>query len=160
MISRAHNVLNKARQSTKILTSVALRPLMIMSGASATMTADLETANTVKTRILIVSDTHSYAPAKSKSYSSNFHQPLPPCDIFIHAGDMTNNGTTRELEKVVEWISKINAEVKIIIAGMQFMFQSKKIARSESLSINQSSKRPSNQSINSSINQSLNWPVK
>jgi len=78
-----------------------------------------DSVKTVKTRILVVSDTHCHSPTKSKSYASAvaFNYPLPPCDIFIHAGDMTNTGTPRELANVVEWISKVDAEVKIVIAG-------------------------------------------
>ena len=70
----------------------------------------------VKTRLLLISDTHSHVPGKGTK-ASPFKNALPPCDVFIHAGDMTNKGEVKSLQKVVDWISKVEAEIKIVIAG-------------------------------------------
>lgn len=60
---------------------------------------------TRKTRIVIISDTHNQTPK------------LPPGDILIHAGDLTNQGSFAELERTVEWLEKSEFEAKIVIAG-------------------------------------------
>lgn len=64
-----------------------------------------------KTRIVCVSDTHAYTPSEA-----GFK--LPPGDVLIHAGDLTNQGSTSELRRTIEWIARADYEVKVIIAGM------------------------------------------
>lgn len=59
-----------------------------------------------KTRIVCISDTHNQTPK------------LPPGDVLIHAGDLTNQGSYSELKKTVEWIEKADFEAKIVIAGI------------------------------------------
>lgn len=66
-----------------------------------------------KTRFVCVSDTHGYTPAEA-----GFK--LPAGDVLIHAGDLTNKGRMSELRKTVDWISKADYEVKIIVAGQSF----------------------------------------
>ncbi|KAJ9370558.1 hypothetical protein DTO282E5_4726 [Paecilomyces variotii] len=63
-----------------------------------------------KTRIVCVSDTHGYTPSEA-----GFK--LPKGDVFIHAGDLTNHGSMTELRRTIDWISKADYEVKIIVAG-------------------------------------------
>lgn len=63
-----------------------------------------------KLRIVCVSDTHNSSPL-------NGQFKVPPGDVLIHAGDMTNQGSHSELQKAVEWIGKCEHEVKIVIAG-------------------------------------------
>jgi hypothetical protein len=58
-----------------------------------------------KTRIVCISDTHNQTPK------------LPPGDVLIHAGDLTNQGSYSELKRTVEWIEKQDFEAKIVIAG-------------------------------------------
>lgn len=36
---------------------------------------------------------------------------------MIHAGDLTNNGSLRELRKTMDWICNADFEIKIIVAG-------------------------------------------
>lgn len=62
-------------------------------------------ATTRKTRIVLVSDTHNQTPK------------LPPGDVLIHAGDLTNQGSYSELKKTVEWLEKSEFEAKIVVAG-------------------------------------------
>ncbi|PWW73443.1 Metallo-dependent phosphatase [Tuber magnatum] len=58
-----------------------------------------------KIRIVCISDTH------------NLQLKPPDGDVLIHAGDMTNAGSHTELKKAIEWISGLEHEVKIVIAG-------------------------------------------
>lgn len=58
-----------------------------------------------KTRIVCISDTHNQTPK------------LPPGDVLIHAGDLTNQGSYSELKKTVEWLERADFEAKIVIAG-------------------------------------------
>ncbi|KAJ4362055.1 hypothetical protein N0V83_010997 [Neocucurbitaria cava] len=59
-----------------------------------------------KTRIVCISDTHNQTPK------------LPPGDVLIHAGDLTNQGSYDELKRAVEWLEKQSGfEVKIVVAG-------------------------------------------
>ena len=60
---------------------------------------------TRRTRIVCISDTHNQTPR------------LPPGDILIHAGDLSNQGTYTELSKTVEWIKQSNFKLKIIVCG-------------------------------------------
>ncbi|KIY53897.1 Metallo-dependent phosphatase [Fistulina hepatica ATCC 64428] len=56
-------------------------------------------------RVVTISDTHSRRP------------PIPPGDIFIHAGDLTGCGTADQLRAVVFWISGLLHPIKLIVAG-------------------------------------------
>lgn len=44
------------------------------------------------------------------------HTHNPP-DVLIHAGDLTNQGSFKELEKAIAWISNTDFAAKIIVAG-------------------------------------------
>ena len=69
----------------------------------------LHAARKRKTRIVCISDTHNNTPK------------LPPGDVLIHAGDLTNQGSYDELERTVAWLEKAPFEVKIVVAGMLFL---------------------------------------
>ncbi|KAI6778017.1 calcineurin-like phosphoesterase [Emericellopsis cladophorae] len=58
-----------------------------------------------RTRFVCVSDTHNTTPK------------LPPGDVLVHAGDLTNQGSYSELSRAVQWLEKAPFEVKIVIAG-------------------------------------------
>lgn len=76
----------------------------------------MSTSQTVKTRLLIISDTHS-APLASTSSSQPFRQPLPSADVLIHCGDLTMIGLPSEYHKTLDMLASIDAPVKLIIAG-------------------------------------------
>lgn len=65
---------------------------------------------TRKTRIVIISDTHNQMPK------------LPPGDVLIHAGDLTNQGSYAELGRTVGWIEKSEFEAKVVVAGMRMIY--------------------------------------
>lgn len=70
-----------------------------------------------KTRFVCVSDTHGYTPSEA-----GFK--LSAGDVLIHAGDLTNNGSMKELRKTMDWISKADFEIKIIVGGQFLLLQS------------------------------------
>jgi predicted phosphodiesterase len=66
-------------------------------------------AETRKTRIVFLSDTHNQTPS------------LPRGDILIHAGDLTNQGSHAELLKTVGWLERVGREGRfeavVVVAG-------------------------------------------
>lgn len=57
--------------------------------------------------MVCISDTHNQTPAR-----------LPQGDILIHAGDLTNSGTYKELSRAAEWLKGLRGyEYKIVIPG-------------------------------------------
>ena len=59
-------------------------------------------------RVVCISDTHN---------SHNLQPPLPDGDILIHAGDLTNSGTRKELDDVLSWLESQPHAHKLFIAG-------------------------------------------
>ncbi|KAL7624910.1 hypothetical protein AAE478_004124 [Parahypoxylon ruwenzoriense] len=60
---------------------------------------------TRRTRFVCISDTH------------NCTVKLPKGDVLIHCGDLTNQGSFRELEKQVAWLDRAEFECKLVVAG-------------------------------------------
>ncbi|QDS73626.1 hypothetical protein FKW77_002060 [Venturia effusa] len=60
---------------------------------------------TAKTRIVCISDTHNQTPS------------LPKGDVLVCAGDVTNQGTVREVERFVRWVEKTDFEVRVVVGG-------------------------------------------
>lgn len=58
-------------------------------------------------RIVATSDTHF--PVDSKS--------IPLGDIFIHAGDLTYNGSEKEWYECIEWLGHLKHDYKFLILG-------------------------------------------
>ena len=58
-----------------------------------------------RVRIVAISDTHSQTPH------------LPPGDILIHAGDLCQQGTPKEMRKVIKWLEALDFRLKIVVAG-------------------------------------------
>lgn len=81
--------------------------------------APLEPGGKVKTRLLIISDTHSALPRPNGGNDNEipFQNPLPTADVLIHCGDLTSNGRIDQHSKALELIRSINAELKIVIPG-------------------------------------------
>ena len=70
----------------------------------------------VKTRFLILSDTHNAAPQLADG-EDPFRYPLPRVDVLLHAGDLTGAGQKGQHEGQIAWISAAPAELKIVIPG-------------------------------------------
>jgi len=70
---------------------------------------DANISRTQKIRIVCISDTHNATPGEGYT--------LPKGDIFIHAGDLTNNGQPSELNKAFKWLREAKYDAKIVVAG-------------------------------------------
>jgi len=56
-------------------------------------------------RVVCISDTHDQIVK------------VPPGDILIHAGDLTNAGTAADIQRQLDWLKSHPHPVKIVIAG-------------------------------------------
>jgi predicted MPP superfamily phosphohydrolase len=72
---------------------------------------------TIKTRICMISDTHSTPLFGPGNTNFAFREPLPKADVLLHAGDLTSLGYLSEYEETFKVIHKADAELKIVIAG-------------------------------------------
>lgn len=57
-------------------------------------------------RIVCISDTHNNIP-----------EDVPPGDILIHAGDMTNEGSIEEIQRQVDWLASLPHKEVVVISG-------------------------------------------
>ena len=72
---------------------------------------------TKRTRILVLSDTHTQTPMPAEDALHAYREPLPDADVLLHAGDLTKVGKRVEYEVMVDMIKKHSAELKLVIAG-------------------------------------------
>ncbi|KAL8707455.1 MAG: hypothetical protein Q9225_007752 [Loekoesia sp. 1 TL-2023] len=75
------------------------------------------TPQTVKTRFLLISDTHTAPLFPSIDTSHAYREPLPSADVLLHAGDLTKYGYINEYEATIDMLAAADAELKIVIAG-------------------------------------------
>ena len=68
--------------------------------------------DTVKTRVLILSDTHAGAAHAFRPSS-----PPPSADLLIHCGDLTMTGGAAQYDEALEALARYDAPVKLVIAG-------------------------------------------
>lgn len=71
---------------------------------------------TIKTRLLLISDTHNTSPHPPPS-PHPYRHPLPEAHILIHSGDLTTIGSYQEHATTVATLKCHPAELKLIIAG-------------------------------------------
>jgi predicted phosphodiesterase len=57
-------------------------------------------------RFLILSDTHDCVLSS-----------LPECDVVLHCGDLTEDGSPASITAALQMLGKVNAELKLVIAG-------------------------------------------
>ncbi|KAF2263800.1 Metallo-dependent phosphatase [Lojkania enalia] len=57
-------------------------------------------------RVVCISDTHNQIP-----------DDIPPGDILIHAGDLTNNGSVAEIQKQVDFLNSLPHKEIVVISG-------------------------------------------
>jgi Icc-related predicted phosphoesterase len=58
-------------------------------------------------RIILISDTH-------EQHEQVF---VPPCDVLIHAGDLTYRGSPAATDMAIQWLDKQPAKYVVMIAG-------------------------------------------
>ncbi|KAF2639409.1 ser/Thr protein phosphatase family protein-like protein [Massarina eburnea CBS 473.64] len=72
----------------------------------------------IKTRILIISDTHSASPLQnSENDFTAFRPPLPKADVLLHCGDLTMMGLMKEYKTALKMLKSIDAPLKVVIPG-------------------------------------------
>ncbi|KAL4778948.1 Metallo-dependent phosphatase-like protein [Aspergillus varians] len=71
---------------------------------------------TTKTRLLLLSDTHT-TPPSPRTFNTPYRQPLPAAQILLHAGDITKVGLPSEHKSMLALLKSHPAELKIVIAG-------------------------------------------
>jgi predicted phosphodiesterase len=72
----------------------------------------------VKTRFLILSDTHCAEPSENLGNGNvAFRPPLPRADVLLHCGDLTRVGRLEEYEKTLRMLESVEADLKLVIAG-------------------------------------------
>ncbi|KAH8592758.1 Metallo-dependent phosphatase-like protein [Bisporella sp. PMI_857] len=78
-----------------------------------------QTTDAIKTRFLIISDTHNFQfeDPKSQGDGVTFKHPLPKADVLLHCGDLTMRGGLDAYKNVLKMLASIDAELKLIIAG-------------------------------------------
>ncbi|KAL4806844.1 Metallo-dependent phosphatase-like protein [Aspergillus unguis] len=73
---------------------------------------------TSKTRLLLLSDTHTVSPfPSSHKTTSPYRHPFLPAQILLHAGDITKVGLLSEHKEMLSLLKSHPAELKIVIAG-------------------------------------------
>lgn len=60
-----------------------------------------------RVRFLIMSDT----------YGAQLPEELPVCDVLLHCGDMTKDGSPSSIAEALQALSKVKAELRLVIAG-------------------------------------------
>ncbi|GFF33102.1 metallophosphoesterase domain-containing protein 1 [Aspergillus lentulus] len=71
---------------------------------------------TIKTRLLLISDTHNTPPYPPPT-PHPYRHPLPIAHILIHSGDLTTIGSYKEHTTALAVLKAHPAELKLIIAG-------------------------------------------
>lgn len=71
---------------------------------------------TIKTRLLLLSDTHNTPPHPPPS-PHPYRHPLPKANILIHAGDLTTTGKLTEHKTTLSVLKSAPAELKLVVAG-------------------------------------------
>lgn len=72
---------------------------------------------TIKTRICMISDTHTSTPHPPQRTDNAYRYPLPKSNILLHAGDLTKVGYRVEHEAMISMLADADAELKLVIAG-------------------------------------------
>jgi predicted phosphodiesterase len=65
----------------------------------------------------MISDTHTFLPNSPQLSSNPYRYPLPKADVLLHAGDITKVGRKSEYQQMLDMLTEVDAEVKIVIAG-------------------------------------------
>jgi predicted phosphodiesterase len=73
------------------------------------------TSSSTKVNFLIISDTHELELSSKGPFRLDSLKEKP--DVVFHCGDLTNNGTIEGYQKALQLLAKIDAELKLVIAG-------------------------------------------
>ena len=89
----------------------------VSSLTTFSLPSPLPRPGTVKTRLLLLSDTHAALPSPPSATHRSFRRPLPAADVLLHAGDLTWAGTHKEHEAALALLEAARAPVKLVVAG-------------------------------------------
>jgi len=64
-----------------------------------------------------MSDTHDQDLFPASDTTHAFREPLPKADVLLHCGDLTMVGGLDEYRRTLRMLSKVDAELKLVIAG-------------------------------------------
>ena len=74
-------------------------------------------ASTTKTRVCLLSDTHTTLPVSPANTTNPYRHPLPQADILLHAGDLTKVSRLEEHQSMIKLLAAAPAELKLVIPG-------------------------------------------
>lgn len=72
---------------------------------------------TIKTRFLLLSDTHSHPLQPPSAPDRAYRSPLPHAEVLIHSGDLSFSGELDEYRRTFDVIKSSDAQIKIVIPG-------------------------------------------
>ncbi|KAF8217710.1 Metallo-dependent phosphatase-like protein [Mycena galopus ATCC 62051] len=90
-------------QRTRIISPTSI--VQLEYPPQAPLPRPASTPGSTWTRFVLLSDTHAHV------------FPVPDGDVLLHSGDLTRDGTFRDLSRTMEWLYALPHPVKIIIAG-------------------------------------------
>src|SRR5271163_1098024 len=74
--------------------------------------------------LICISDTHNCQPH------------IPPGDLLVHAGDLTQSGSLSELQKTLDWLNTFPHTHKVVVAGNHDLFLGKTTAAADHDALN------------------------
>lgn len=83
-----------------------VKPLLYQAYRLATCLRSAPTPSEPPIRVVCISDTHNHILDN-----------VPPGEILIHAGDMTNDGSVAEIQRQVDWLASLPHKEIIVISG-------------------------------------------
>ncbi|KAI9797645.1 MAG: hypothetical protein M1835_007393 [Candelina submexicana] len=87
------------------------------TASSVSLNSRVTSPKTIKTRLTIISDTHSHPLFSTDDASHAFRHPLPRADVLLHCGDLTSTGKIDEHQRTFSLVKSAEAELKLVIAG-------------------------------------------
>jgi hypothetical protein len=118
MMSRLSQCARLIRPRLKLSSTCNQAPTIQARRNNMTTTTPISEATHVKTRFLVISDTHSASPETNPETPQNVARPpLPKADVLLHCGDLTMIGHLHEYEKTLDLLGSIDADLKLVIAG-------------------------------------------
>ncbi|KAL3440243.1 Metallo-dependent phosphatase-like protein [Aspergillus insuetus] len=96
---------NRLLKSPTETLAKSLYTLHSSSTPSSSSSSTAENQPQTPIHIVCISDTHNTTPS------------LPDGDILIHAGDLTQSGSRRELEAQIAWLDAQPHQFKVVVAG-------------------------------------------
>ena len=85
----------------KFITQSLYPTILFLRGSALTASSPYPSV-----RLVCISDTHTHKPDS-----------LPPGDVLVHAGDLTNEGSVAEIQDQIDWLASLLYEHIIVVCG-------------------------------------------